>query len=59
MSSYRCYVNCLRDEGDQGMTKGTRGPEGPATVMVTKGTRGPAMTKGPGDRRRGPEGSRY
>ena len=36
------------------MTKGTRGPEGPATVMVTKGTRGPAMTKGPGDRRRGP-----
>ena len=34
-------------------------PEGPATVMVTKGTRGPAMTKGPGDRRRGPEGSRY
>ena len=20
------YVNCLRDEGDQGMTKGTRGP---------------------------------
>ena len=46
-ASYRCYVNCLRDEGDQGMTKGTRGPEGPA------------MTKGPGDRRRGPEGSRY
>ena len=41
------------------MTKGTRGPEGPATVMVTKGTRGPAMTKEPGDRRRGPEGSRY
>ena len=41
------------------MTKGTRGPEGPATVMVTKGTRGQAMTKGPGDRRRGPEGSRY
>ena len=41
------------------VTKGTRGPEGPATVMVTKGTRGPAMTKGPGDRRRGPEGSRY
>ena len=38
LSSYRCYVNCLRDEGDQGMTKGTRGP---------------------GDRRRGPEGSRY
>ena len=30
------------------MTKGTRGPEGPATVMVTKGTRGPAMTKGTG-----------
>ena len=33
------------------VTKGTRG--------WTKGTRGPAMTKGPGDRRRGPEGSRY
>ena len=40
------------------MTKGTRGPEGPATVMVTKGTRGPAMTKGPGDRRL-TKGSRY
>ena len=40
LSSYRCYVNCLRDEGDQG----TRGP---ATVMaeililVDQGTRGP------------------
>ena len=29
------------------------------TPRERKGTRGPAMTKGPGDRRRGPEGSRY
>ena len=41
------------------MTKGTRDDEGTRGDQrdrrLTKGTRGPAMTKGPGDRRRGPE----